>query len=187
MRKFGFLLFVLKRSYICDHIFCMNIPLIIHRAPWESYTCCFQSFKLSLSSNKIDHKKNKSTKKWKMVSLILLRMVLILRKNHRSRKQSLKCVSWNSCSQTVNPGSLHLYYKLLNNLISDSQKLWTDFYFSLQMFENINAPILQNIPHSCFWNQNEGTRQNLKVKVMVLNMLCAFILFQYEYIHLSIT
>ena len=34
--------------------------LIIHRATWQSCSCCYQSFKLSFRFNKIDHKKSKS-------------------------------------------------------------------------------------------------------------------------------
>ena len=38
------------------------IDLIIHRAPWKSYICCFQSFKVRFSFKKIDHEKSKSIK-----------------------------------------------------------------------------------------------------------------------------
>ena len=38
------------------------IDLIIHRALWKSYICCFQSFKVSFGFNKIDHEKSKSMK-----------------------------------------------------------------------------------------------------------------------------
>ena len=38
------------------------IDLIIHRAPWKSYICCFQSFKVRFSFKKTDHEKSKSIK-----------------------------------------------------------------------------------------------------------------------------
>ena len=38
------------------------IDLIIHRAPWKSYICCFQSFKVRFSFKNIDHEKSKSIK-----------------------------------------------------------------------------------------------------------------------------
>ena len=38
------------------------IDLIIHRAPWKSYICYFQSFKVRFSFKKIDHEKSKSIK-----------------------------------------------------------------------------------------------------------------------------
>ena len=38
------------------------IDLITHRAPWKSYICCFQSFKVRFSFKKIDHEKSKSIK-----------------------------------------------------------------------------------------------------------------------------